>query len=94
MLGSGSSCNSTYCHGNFPGGNGVGASPAWTTSGTLGCASCHGAPPPLSATTHHPGNTNCGACHGTGYASTTVVQATHVDGTVNLSRSRLHALPR
>ena len=87
VVGSGSSCNSTYCHGNFPGGNGGGASPAWTTAGTLGCSSCHGAPPPLNATTHHPGNTNCGACHGTGYASTTVVQATHVDGTVNVSRS-------
>ena len=87
VVGSGSSCNSTYCHGNFPGGNGGGASPAWTTAGTLGCSSCHGAPPPLNATTHHPGNANCGACHGTGYASTTVAQATHVDGTVNVSRS-------
>ena len=27
VLGSGSSCNATYCHGNFPGGNGDGAVP-------------------------------------------------------------------
>ena len=73
--GSGGSCSATYCHGNFPGGNGTAASPAWTTAGALGCAACHGSPPPLSATVHHPRNLGCATCHPLDAAS-------HVDGTV------------
>ena len=37
--------------------------------------------------THHPANATCATCHGAGNTATTVVAATHVDGTVNLSRS-------
>ncbi len=85
--GNGGTCSNTYCHGNFAGGAGAAATPAWKTAGTLGCTSCHGAPPALSATTHHPANTNCVACHGTGYSSTTVSATTHVDGTVTVSRT-------
>ncbi len=48
-------CSNVYCHGNFTGGVGAIVSPAWTTSGTLACTSCHGAPPPLNATTPPPG---------------------------------------
>ncbi len=80
-------CSNVYCHGNFTGGSGATVTASWTTGGTLACTSCHGAPPPLNATTHHPGNTACATCHGTGYSSTTVVQATHVDGATTLSRS-------
>jgi predicted CxxxxCH...CXXCH cytochrome family protein len=74
-------CSSTYCHGNFAGGNG--ANPvAWTAAGKLGCTACHGSPPgPVSATVHHPQNTSCGACHA-GYTAAAVVAATHVDGAV------------
>ena len=86
-LGSGGSCNATYCHGNFSGSGSPGTSPTWTTAGTLACNSCHGAPPALSAQSHHPANAACVSCHGVGYSATTVVQATHVDGTVNVSRT-------
>jgi len=75
-------CSSTYCHGNFTGGTGAAATPAWTLAGTLGCTSCHANPPPASA--GHPQNTACDTCHGTGYSLTTVNAATHVDGIVNL----------
>ena len=80
-------CSNTYCHGNFTGGVGAVVSATWTTGGTLACTSCHGAPPALTATSHHPANTACATCHGTGYTATTVVQATHVDGLTTLSRS-------
>ncbi|HEY7723912.1 MAG TPA: CxxxxCH/CxxCH domain-containing protein, partial [Anaeromyxobacteraceae bacterium] len=74
-------CSSTYCHGNFPGGNG--ANPVvWTAAGKLACTACHGSPPgPVSAAVHHPQNPTCGACHA-GYTASLVVAATHVDGTV------------
>ena len=75
-------CSSTYCHGNFTGGTGTAATPAWTLAGTLGCTSCHANPPPASA--GHPQNTNCVSCHGPGYSLTTVNAATHVDGIVTL----------
>ncbi len=74
--GSGGSCSATYCHGNFAGGNGRGPSPAWNASGTLGCTACHGFPPPLSATVHHPPNPDCFTCHAQ------FGPATHVNGAV------------
>ncbi|MFL5273781.1 MAG: CxxxxCH/CxxCH domain c-type cytochrome, partial [Anaeromyxobacteraceae bacterium] len=77
------SCAATYCHGNFSGGAGAGATPAFTAAGTLGCISCHGSPPALP----HPQDTACADCHGAGYSSTTVVAATHVDGQVTLVAS-------
>ena len=85
--GAGGTCSNVYCHGNFTGGAGAIATPTWKTAGALSCTSCHGAPPALNATTHHPANTACASCHGTGYTASTVVAATHVDGTVNLSRT-------
>jgi predicted CxxxxCH...CXXCH cytochrome family protein len=75
------SCTATYCHGNFPGGNGSGAV-AWTGTTKLGCTACHGNPPPASV--GHPQNTACATCHGSGYSTTTVNVATHVNGTVDL----------
>ena len=80
-------CSNTYCHGNFPGGNQSATAISWSTSGKLGCTACHGNPPPLTAATHHPANTNCAACHGVGNTATAVVAATHVNGAVTLSRS-------
>ena len=85
--GAGGTCSNTYCHGNFAGGAGAVATPTWKTAATLACTSCHGAPPALTAASHHPANATCATCHGAGNTATTVVAATHVDGTVNLSRS-------
>ncbi|HET9596370.1 MAG TPA: CxxxxCH/CxxCH domain-containing protein, partial [Anaeromyxobacteraceae bacterium] len=86
--GSGGSCSASYCHGNFAGG--ASAAPAWTGTFTatpsLGCTSCHGAPPALGTGVFHPPNPNCGSCH-TGYTGSTVAAATHVDGTVNVATS-------
>ena len=85
--GAGGTCSNTYCHGNFAGGAGAIATPTWKTSAALACTACHGAPPALTAASHHPGNTSCATCHGAGYTASTVVAATHVDGTVTLSRT-------
>ncbi len=77
-------CSATYCHGNFTGGNGTAAAPAWNASpgAQLACTSCHQAPPPANASSHHPPNPNCVVCHGANYSTTTVNAATHVNGTV------------
>ncbi|MFL5271127.1 MAG: CxxxxCH/CxxCH domain c-type cytochrome, partial [Anaeromyxobacteraceae bacterium] len=77
----GGSCAATYCHGNFTGGAGSIATPAWISAGTLGCASCHGNPPTANG---HPQDAACADCHGAGYSTTTVNAATHVDGLVTL----------
>ncbi|HEY7724121.1 MAG TPA: CxxxxCH/CxxCH domain-containing protein, partial [Anaeromyxobacteraceae bacterium] len=84
--GAGGSCSASYCHGNFTGGSGAGATAAWTSAaGALGCASCHGAPPPIA--TRHPPSTACGSCHA-GYGPAAVVAATHVDGSLTLDAAR------
>ncbi len=76
-------CSATYCHGNFAGGAGSAAAPAWNATGAqLACTACHGSPPgPTSATIHHPPNPSCASCHA-GYTATTVNAATHVNGTI------------
>jgi predicted CxxxxCH...CXXCH cytochrome family protein len=66
-----------YCHGaTFD----QGASPPWTDTEGLGCASCHGFPPPAP----HPDDSSCATCHtnvsGSGFAD----PALHVDGVVQL----------
>jgi predicted CxxxxCH...CXXCH cytochrome family protein len=54
-------CASTYCHGNFDGGNR--ATPLWTGGAAQAtCGSCHGTPPPAP----HPVATDltqCNGCH-------------------------------
>ncbi|WP_242360177.1 CxxxxCH/CxxCH domain-containing protein [Anaeromyxobacter sp. SG17] len=76
-------CSSTYCHGQFVGGNPLNA-PAWTTvNGTqAACGTCHGAPPPAP----HPQNAACEGCH-SGYTASSVALATHVNGTVEVALS-------
>ncbi len=61
-------------------------SPTWTQGGAAvaTCTSCHGDPP---ASGDHGGSHaqfECGACHGLGYTSSTVVTATHVNGVKNV----------
>jgi predicted CxxxxCH...CXXCH cytochrome family protein len=71
-------CSSTYCHGNFPGGNG--AAPLWTGAGPLACSACHPSAP--STGQHSRSNhvsAGCGACH-PGYTSSTVNVTLHVNG--------------
>jgi len=83
----GTSCGSTYCHGNFPGGRTVFA-PSWT-GGAMSCGSCHGTPP---ATPPHSNPTlECSLCHGPGYSTTakTVNKALHLNGVVNTDQSAL-----
>jgi predicted CxxxxCH...CXXCH cytochrome family protein len=78
----GTTCASVYCHGASAGGPAAvtwaGAYDPAATATTLGCSSCHGAPPALP----HPQNAACGGCHGAGYSATAVNKPTHVDGTL------------
>ncbi|ABC82846.1 CxxxxCH/CxxCH domain c-type cytochrome [Anaeromyxobacter dehalogenans] len=78
---SGATCASTYCHGGTLRAGGTNVEPTWTqVDGTqAACGTCHGSPPPPP----HPANPDCGACH-TGYTSTTVNVATHVDGRLDV----------
>ncbi|HUL57833.1 MAG TPA: CxxxxCH/CxxCH domain-containing protein [Anaeromyxobacteraceae bacterium] len=70
-------CSSTYCHGNFTGGNAANA-PKWT-AGSAGaqCDSCHGLP-----AAPHPQLAACERCH-VGYTATAVNLTDHVNGTVD-----------
>ena len=76
-------CSSSYCHGQFVGGDLLNA-PSWTTvNGTqAACGTCHGAPPPAP----HTASTACGSCHD-GYTQTSVNLATHVNGIVEAEAS-------
>ena len=75
----GTTCANTYCHGAFK--NGASAAMTWAQDVTLGCTSCHGAPPGGG----HPTNSSCGNCHGSGYSATTVNSATHINGQLDLN---------
>lgn len=89
-------CSGIYCHGNYPG-SGKNASPAWDSSGSGACGTCHGASnttPPLSGQHDlHAGQAGralpCTLCHstiagGTGPASYTVAdRGRHVNGLVD-----------
>jgi predicted CxxxxCH...CXXCH cytochrome family protein len=77
-----SSCADSWCH--QPGGQRGAKSPAWTSTGTLGCADCHGLPPPSP----HPQISDCSACHGAvvGEDDRTIVERQHhVDGVVDVA---------
>jgi len=76
-------CASTYCHGATLKAGGTNQMPSWTGGASeASCGTCHAIPPP--ATSHHPQNSNCGACH-PGYTSTSVNPALHVNGQVDLN---------
>ena len=75
-----------YCHGEFTNGNA--ARPVWNSATPMTCNSCHGAGTGAAATlpggTHPQGQTDCAACH-TGYTTTTVNAALHVNGQPDLA---------
>ncbi len=54
------------------------------TPPTPTCGSCHSIPPSTGRHSRHT-FTSCATCHGTGYSSTTVNTATHMNGTVNIA---------
>jgi predicted CxxxxCH...CXXCH cytochrome family protein len=75
------SCSDSWCHG--PSAGKSVDSPRWTSTGDLGCASCHGAPPAAP----HPQLDNCSACHGAvvGPDNTTIIdRLRHVNGVVDV----------
>jgi predicted CxxxxCH...CXXCH cytochrome family protein len=80
-------CSSTYCHGNFAGGN-AGNSPSWTAA-SVACNSCHAIAPNTGehGRNQHV-NAGCGACH-SGYTSTTVNAGSHVNGEKNVNGTRI-----
>jgi predicted CxxxxCH...CXXCH cytochrome family protein len=77
------SCSTVYCHGATLGAGGTLHEPTWTRvdGSQAACGSCHSIPPPAS--TGHPRRTDCGECH-TGYTSTSVNRALHVNGVVDV----------
>jgi predicted CxxxxCH...CXXCH cytochrome family protein len=84
----GTTCSSTYCHGA--------ASVAWAnaTVPTLTCTSCHGNPPGSGQHDLHVNGKGyaCSVCHGTGYGSSGVNAALHVNGVANVGAPGSHTL--
>ena len=77
-------CADTYCHSPTKGS--TGPSPRWTAPVTLGCTSCHGAPPALP----HPQSSQCSVCHAltVGADNQTIIdRERHIDGVVDVSAS-------
>lgn len=59
------------------------------------CGSCHAIPPNLGKHVFHANQGyDCNTCHGTGYSSTTVNSATHINGTKNVTLSVWNATTR
>ncbi len=59
------------------------------------CGSCHAIPPAVgSHSIHNSRGYDCVTCHGTGYSSTTVNAATHINGVKNVSLSAWNATTR
>jgi predicted CxxxxCH...CXXCH cytochrome family protein len=81
VSGTSATCASTYCHGKFTGGanSGNGATMNFTSTTQVGCTSCHGGPPSTGQHGRH-SSRSCGDCHGSGYTTSAVVKATHIDG--------------
>jgi len=75
-----------YCHGGFTNGNH--ATPAWNQATAMTCNSCHGAGTGAVATlpggSHPQGKPDCSACH-TGYTTSAVNVATHLNGTFDVA---------
>ncbi len=68
---------------------------AATSAATPVCGSCHAIPPALGAhAKHKSAGYDCVTCHGTGYSSTTVNAATHMNGTKDVTLSVWNATTR
>jgi mono/diheme cytochrome c family protein len=63
------------------------AFPTTTTPPPLVCGDCHAIPPATGQHAYHVNSqrVSCGTCHGSGYSSTAVNSATHMNGTVNIA---------
>jgi predicted CxxxxCH...CXXCH cytochrome family protein len=74
-------CVDSWCHG--PGAADPSTSPRWTEPAALGCAGCHGAPPPAP----HPQLSQCSLCHGevVGDDRRVIDPERHVDGVVDVT---------
>ena len=61
--------------------------PATTTTVAPSCGSCHAIPPTSGRHTLHVNtlSISCATCHGSGYSSTAVNPATHINGVINSS---------
>jgi fibronectin type 3 domain-containing protein len=59
---------------------------AATTAPALTCGTCHAIPPAVGQHSFHT-FTSCATCHGTGYSSTSVNAATHMNGVKNVGGS-------
>jgi len=72
-------CAASYCHGATLTG-GTNTNPVWTRvdGSQAACGTCHGVPPPAP----HVQRMDCGTCH-TGYSSTVVNKALHVNGVLD-----------
>ncbi len=80
-------CASTYCHGEFGGGN-AGYLPAWNRPAASVCGTCHGLPPGPPHPAVSAALTGCASCHSaTMKADGTVDVASgkHLDGVVQRS---------
>jgi len=68
---------------------------AATSAAAPVCGSCHAIPPALGAhAKHKSAGYDCVTCHGTGYSSTTVNAATHMNGTKDVTLSVWNATTR
>lgn len=83
-------CEQTYCHGNFAGGQGSNA-PVWTSNGQAECGSCHdvGSDPAALGWEHEfhvlSAGLSCSECHAdvVNAQLTIIDRALHVDGNVD-----------
>jgi fibronectin type 3 domain-containing protein len=68
---------------------------ATTNAAALACGTCHAIPPALGQHVFHSNlGYGCATCHGTGYSSTTVNAATHMNGVKNVTLSVWNAATR
>jgi len=92
-------CTTVYCHSNVQGAAGLGAPTSFTPNLTwngaaMNCGSCHAAMAKLnnlsaatgSHKTHVQGYSySCAVCHGSGYSSSSVVIASHVNNVIDIA---------
>jgi predicted CxxxxCH...CXXCH cytochrome family protein len=81
-----------YCHGSTLSG-GQRTTPVWnsaTPTTYRACNACHGLAPNTGEHSEH-SRISCDRCHGSGYSTSRVVAATHVNGVKNVALSAWNA---